>query len=206
MFRVNTYNGGDTMANALIYKPPPPNVMNYLQNNLQHVLDSSNEVGSRFVETVKEMYNSVHSDQARNQAKMMLYAAGQHLNQDVIVPVPFSNLHMANQCMQNYIMAQPTIGNLYKRDMCYGYEDTRVPIEIDTYGKDTLAYGQVMDGVLQFEEDTGEGFIEYYSQDDEILGGELHIIDQMSVLETWSNVARMLEEGFDPTDPTLEEM
>lgn len=204
MFKANFISGGDAMADALIYKPPPPSLMEYLSNSMRNVMDNASVLGNRFVSMVSNMYNKHHSEEARNASKMMLYNAGVHIDQNVIVPVKYEQLHLANQCMQNYILTQPTLADLYRKDMCYGYADTYMPIEIDTYGKDTLAYGQVMDGVLQTDDETDECYFEYYSQDDECLGGELHTMDKLSILDTWDNVARMLEEGIDPTDPVLD--
>lgn len=205
MFKVNVIEGGNGMAEALIYKPPPPNVVQYLQENLNHVISGAKTLGTRFVDTVKEMYNSVHSDEARQKAKMLLYQAGNHLSQNIIIPVPYERLHLANQTMQGYILVHPEVSELYRKKVCYGYHDTYVPLEPNCYGEDTSLYHQVMDGVMQWDSN-GEAYTKTVSQDDEFIGGDLHYMDQLSILRTWDQVTLMLANGLDPTDPSLEEI
>lgn len=204
MFRVNEVTGGDLVANALIYRPPPDNVMNYIQSNLQNVASHITDMTSGFVNTVTNLFNSVHSDQNRIAAKMAIHSAAVHLDQYSVVYVPYEELNRANLRMQNYILVHPEVSTLYEKNMCYGYADTHIPIEVDTYGKNTLSYGQVMDGVVQYD-DTGS-FIEHYIQDDEHIGEELDPYDQIAVLDTWHNVSKMLANGLDPTDPIMEEL
>lgn len=206
MLNIGVISGGDLAADALIYKPPDNRLLNYLGQNIQRANEMIGSYSNMFVNTVQDMYNRFSNDTVRLYNKLVLQNSGMHLNQDVVHLVDYDNLHMANLAMQRYILAEPNLGEKHRKGMCYGYQDTYVPSQDNVYGKDTLEYGRVMDGVLQFDEN-GEGFIETYSQDDSfIYKDDLHYLDQLSILKTWEYVSRMMSEGIDPTDPLLGEL
>ena len=103
--------------------------------------------------------------------------------------------------MQQYIMSEPTLNKLHKQNRCYGYQDTYVEVEPDTYGQERVLYQRVMDGVMQFDEE-GLCFINHYTNSDEV---ELTTVEKISVLDTWHHVRRLIAEGIDPTDPDKNE-
>ncbi len=198
MFRVNVIRGGDVAANALIYRPPDNALLEYLNNSINSAIEHTSSLSDRFVSTVRGMYDKFNSSAAIAASKALLYNAGMHFNQDTIYPVSYDNLSTANLAMQRYIMAQPLMSNLYKKNMCYGFQNTYLNMEPETYGKDRLEYQRVMDGVLQHDKN-GDAYIMHYSNDDYV--DELHVFDKLSVLDTWNNVARMIANGYDPSDP-----
>lgn len=203
MFRVNVINGNDMAMNALVYKQPDLNVLEYVTNNLNKVVDKVNEYGQAFVDMAVNAYNKFNSDHALNYNKLVLQSAGVHLDPNTIYYVPVENLGLANNIMQRYIIAQPEMNTLYKKEMCYGYQDSYVVLEEGMYGKDNIEYRRVMDGVLEFEDtEEGEGYVTYYVQDDEdIYPEELSRLDKISILDTWNSVDISIGKGIDPTDP-----
>jgi len=202
MIRVNVVNGGDIAANALIYRPPDNRLLSFLNDNISKAVEYTSNAASGFANTVVNMYNKFNSSESLNAAKLMLYNAGTHLNQDIIYPVMYDNLGNANLIMQRYIISEPQMNNLYTRNMCYGYQDTYVDIDKGSVGKDRLDYQNVMDGVLQHDND-GNGYFNYYSNSDDTI---LHKFDKLAILETWDNVALMISNGLDPSDPDNNEL
>ena len=201
MVQVPTINGGEFAANALLYQQPTPQVMNYINSKLDQVVNFTHGLSDRFKNTVQTLYDKAYNSDIVNMAKMYLSQSDYALRQDMIYTVPYGRMNEANLIMQQYIMAEPTLNKKYKKNMCYGFQDTYFDPEPETYGKDRMDYQRVMDGVLQFEkEDEDEkslAYIHHYSNSDEV---ELTHIERTAILDTWHEVVRMLEEGKDPSE------
>ena len=196
-YKVNVIPGGEFAENALLYQQPSPELINYINQNMQHVYEQGDMYSDMFKTTLQNMYDANLSQQALNNAQMLLSQAGTVLSENTIYEVPEDQLPYANYIMQQYIMAQPDLNLRYKRNMCHGYAETYFNYEPDTWGEDRTEYKRVMDGILQFDEN-GEGYFVHYSTDDEV---ELTFNEQVSVLNTWRNVRNKLLAGIDPTDP-----
>lgn len=203
MVEVNVIRGGDDMANALIYKPMTQQMRDYLSNQMESTLASINNVSERFVNTVRGLYNRFNSDEAINRAKLAMYSAGIHFSQDVIYPVRYDTYPSINLTMQSYVMANPEVNALHRKNKCHGFQETYIDAEPNTYGTDRFDYQRVMDGVLQFEP-TGEGYFSHYSNNDSV--DELSTWEKLSILETWDVVARLIAEGKDPTTTNGEDL
>ena len=201
MVNVNVVQGGDFAANALLYQQPSQTLMTYLHDNMNNVMSRLSNVSDAFKTSVVNLYNSAHDSKVLNQAKLLLNSLGTTLNQNVIYHVPYQDIHNPNPIMQQYIMSEPTLNKLHKQNRCYGYQDTYVEVEPDTYGQERVLYQRVMDGVMQFDEE-GLCFINHYTNSDEV---ELTTVEKISVLDTWRHVRRLIAEGIDPTDPDKNE-
>lgn len=200
MIQVPVINGGEFAAKALLYKQPSMDVMNYLNTKLDHVMNYTNGLSERFKNTVSNLYNQAFNSDAINAAKQYLSQSDYALRQDLIYTVPYSRMHEANLIMQQYIMAEPHMNKLYRKNMCVGYQDTYFDPEPETYGKDRYDYQRVMDGVMQFElvdDDEELAYINSYSNADDI---ELSNSERIAILDTWHEVARMIAEGKDPSE------
>lgn len=201
MIQVPTINGGEFAANALLYKQPTPDVMNYINNKLDQIVNYTTGLSDQFKTTVQNLYQRAYNSDIINMAKNYLAQSDYALRQDMIYTVPYDRLNEANLIMQQYIMAEPTLNNLYRKNMCYGFQDTYFDPEPETYGKDRYDYQRVMDGVLQFEktddDETSIAYVNTYSNSDEV---ELTHIERTAILDTWHEVVRMIEEGKDPSE------
>lgn len=197
--QVNVIRGGEAAANALIYPPPDNNLLTYLNNNIQSAIESTANLSNHFVQSVKGMYEKFNNSAVLNAGRALLYSTGTHFNQNVIFPLNNGNMVTANLIMQQYIMAHPEVNHLNHQNMCYGFQDTYFNYEPEVYGKDRMDYQRVMDGVLQINEEGEDGYIMYYSNGD--IQDELHPMDKLSILDTWSELEYMIANGDDPTDP-----
>lgn len=197
---INVIRGGEAAFNSIVFPPPDNRLLSYFNENLQSAYTAIGDMGHRFISTVKNMYDKFNSNEALNASKLLMYQAGMHFNQNIIYPVPMEHLGMANTLMQNYIIAQPDVNKLYKQNMCYGYQDTYINPEPDTYGEDTLYYQLATDGMLQFDKtEDGNGFVKHYSRSD--IDEYLSPLDKFSIQDTWHNVMLLISNGTDPTDP-----
>jgi len=201
--QVRTIAGGEGGLAALLYKQRPPELLQYIQNNIQEGADALGTIGDNFVNQAKLMYDKFNNSALINASKALLYSTGMHFSQDVIMPVAYDNLGGANLIMQQYIMAQPDINQLYQDNMCSGYDGVYYDMEPGITGTDRYDYRRVMDGVVQYDDDhNGEAYIMHYSQDDG--QEELDIMDRSAILDTWANVKNALIKGIDPTDPNMD--
>lgn len=206
MFNIGIVRGGDLAADALIYRPPDNNLVNYLASNLQKANELVGSYSNAFINTMTNVYNRFASDSARLYQKLVLQDANGHLDQNIVSVVRYEHLHMANLAMQRYILAEPTLNEYYRKGMCYGYQDTCTMYEDNKFGKDCVEYRRVMDGMLEFDNED-EGVVITYSQNDtEMYPDDLDPIDKFNIMKTWDNVARMIVEGIDPSDPLLGEL
>ena len=201
MFIPNVVKGGSLAAEALLYKQPDPSVQEYIRNNIAHAVEATRSIGNSFINTVESMYNKFNNSEVMNVAKMILYNAGTHLSQDVIIPYNYNNVHNANLLMQRYVLVNPMVYSLYQNNMCHGYADTFIDnVDKNTLLEDRVEYQQVMDGLMQFNED--EGYVHHYSNDSE----DLCHFDKLAITDTWDAAVRRIAEGIDPTDPELNDL
>lgn len=200
MIQVPVVQGGEFAAKALMYKPPSNEVMNYLNTKLDNIMTYTQGLSDRFKNTVQSLYQQAYNSDIINAAKRYLSQSDYALQQDMIYTVPYDRCHEANLIMQQYIMAEPTLNNLYRKNMCHGFQGTYFDPEPGTFGKNRMDYQRVMSGVLQFEktdDDKELAYINYYSNTDEI---ELTHSERTAILDTWHEVARMIAEGKDPSE------
>lgn len=201
MIDVDVMRGGEYAANALIYKPLSQTTSEYLHRHLDSTLNSIKGISTSFVDGVRGLYDRFSSSEAIQRAKMLLYGAGMHLSEDVIYPVSYSRYDV-NLIMQKYIMACPEVSELYKRNKCYGFQDTYVDPEPGTYGTDRFDYQRVMNGWLISKDKSDDNYFIHYSNSDP--EERLSTIDQLAIRKTWDVVNRIIAEGRDPTHPDRE--
>lgn len=199
--KTNVIRGGEEAFRALVYKPPTQEMINYFNTGLNNIMQTSSMFGNVFVDTVQSLYDRYNSSAVIEAGKAYLYQSGSHLSQDVIYPVPFDGLTQANLIMQQYIMAEPEVNRLYKKDMCYGFQDTYLNLQPGVYGEDRLEYQQVINNLLTFPNgEDHEGRVLCYSGE-EFENNPLSMMDRLAILSTWDNVKLMIASGRDPTDP-----
>lgn len=196
--KVNVIRGGDLAANAFLYGVPDPGVINYLQAGIQKAAEVTGNMGRSFIESAKAIYDRFNSSSAINAAKALLYNVTDHMGGMTIQHLTVDN-YKPNIIMQRYIMCQPEIANLYKQNMCNGFQDSYIDLEPNTYGKERFEYDLIMDGVLQLEQEDP-----YMIHTSQTLYDDLESLDQFAILNTWDTVANMLANGKDPTDLDIE--
>ena len=206
MIQAAVIRGDGNVENALLYRPLENNVLNYLNQHINAAITATNTLSQSFINGVQGLFNKFNSDQARMQTKLAMNSAGHHIDQNMIHYVKYEQLHAANLAMQRYILAHPELGELHRKEMCYGYQDTFMALEPNKFGKDTIEYARAMNGVVQFDQD-GKGYVETYSlYDTDTHGEDIDIIDQISILRSWDNVSRMIANKVDPSDPISGEL
>lgn len=204
MVKINTIGGGQLGFDALLYKPPSEQVMEYIHTNIARASDALGTMGNNFINTVKNTYDKFNNQAVINMGKSILYGAGTHMNENVIMPLSMDNLPTANYGMQQYIIANPAVNQMVLDNMCNGFQETYYDGEQGVYGTERNDYRRVMSGVVQEHDDGSLYMTQYSSSEDEEL--ELHTMDKFSVLDTWDSIAQALAAGIDPTSPDGDEL
>jgi len=189
-------SGGKDAFAALVYPPPSQQMVQYVNERLSNVMNTASNYSNQFIDDLKSLYNRYGSAQAINNSKALMYQAGTHLSEDVIMPYSVDNLGDANLIMQRYIMSNPVISELDRKGLCFGFADTYINLEPDTYGEERLDYQTVMDGVYDITKDTIK---RYYRTD--MSEFRMPELDRQIILDTWDNIAISIMNSIDPTDP-----
>lgn len=189
---------------ALVYSPPTPDMINYMQSTMQRAGQTLGELGTGFIQRAGEVFSALNSYEAIERGKRLLSMVGTHVDENVIYTVPFERLHQANLEMQRYIMSEPSIRNMYNQQSISGYEDTYYNNDVEIVDGLTTRYMDVM---------TGVGYYDPYKPVDPVFYTHSHDVyfdldrlDRMSVLDTWRNVRNAIAKGIDPTSKHLDEL
>lgn len=187
----------------LAFPNQSPTTALYFQNQLQSFSAALNETGQRFMQGARELYNRINdSTQIRMAKAAIRYAAGMHQPNVIIQIDNIEGMRSATPMMQNYIMAQPDLRDLYHRQQVNGYSDTYVDLDPKKNREDHYYYRRVMDSVVQDTEVDGEYRWVAKQFYDELLEGhtDLTTEERHSVMLTWERIQQLVADDRDPTD------
>lgn len=169
-------------------------VSNYLANQLSNMGSFAGSIGNRIYDVLQNSYNYVNDT-------MMQYNIRQELSKNDIAQFnyeygfinSFRGLQEASMVMQRFIMAEPTIKQLYLDQNLDGYSGSYVNISGNEIGDNDYDYGLVNDGIVQIDEvnDTWRT-VEYFTP---LIQGDrrLNIMEQDDILHTWRTARQIME-------------
>ncbi len=201
MFQATVISGDSLEFNSLIYPPQHSNTFNYIRSNLsqipQQLIGAGKELFQRAVQTYNNHYNDRDAQRTRNAIK----ASGSTYFDNVVLPLlDINQIQQASLFMQRWVMAEPTIREIYQDQRCDGYSATYVDAFPGKVGDDHYDYRRVMDGVvLNDPEDT---LVAKFYMDDIYEGDreELSHGEKVDILSTWEIVKIALQStDRDPT-------
>jgi hypothetical protein len=190
---------------AMIY--PDQNPMNYqfIQNQFANLGTIADKAVNDFYQRAKESAERLYNSAAVRHAKAAVRAIRNVFQTDSIGYLPtLDQIQQANPRMVRYIMAEPTIRQLYQEQMCCGYGESYVDNHPGTLGKEHYDYRRVMNGVVNEVVDPDgtthlehSEFVELLLDEDR----ELEFHEKVGVIRTWDLVKLFVAEGKDPTSP-----
>jgi hypothetical protein len=178
-----------------------PNNYVYIQQNMAAFADALTQTGRQFMEQYRDHYASIDHGEIARKARKVMRAARDLFRPDLILPLEtIEELQAAQLKMQRYIMAEPTIRQLYISNKCDGYRDTYMDMQPGRISEDHLDYRKVMTGVVM---DTADGGFIARQYLDELPDGDLELAadERFAILRTWDAVKLALSRGEDPTNP-----
>lgn len=200
--------GGVNDANALLYGRKHPNAIAYLEQNatrFQQYLEQSpmlTDAGRMFFQQSQEAIQQVIEADAMRYANAALRKVQEMFQPDIIKPLwDLAGLQTASLTMQRWIMADPTVRELYQQQRLDGFSDTYVDMHPGTIADSHYDYRQVMHGLMQDDPDDPEGFkVSFYF--DELVEGDRELVldEKIAITSTWDIINAILKRGDD--DPT----
>lgn len=186
---------------------PEQNPMNayYLQNQFSSIANTLSDIGRKFIDGSKELFQKANdSDMIRRAKAMIRSAVGiQHINQ-IMYYGTIQEVQSATPYMQNYLMANPVVRDHYNRQICDGYSDTYIDIDPGTIKDKQYHYRRTMDEVVTEivdEEGNDTWVVKNYLE--ELLPGDrdLSIAEKSNILGTWDVMEMFIKARKDPTNP-----
>jgi hypothetical protein len=150
MYQINVIEASPLAFDYLAFPNQSPNTLHYFQNQMQSFSNALTETGQRFMQGAKELYARIHDNTAIRIAKAAIRHAGGLYQPNVIIQIDdIEGMRSATPMMQNYIMAQPDLRDMYHRQLVNGYSDTYIDIDPKQSNDQHYYYRRVMDGVVQ---------------------------------------------------------
>lgn len=197
-------SGGELGFEALVYNQPDQRILNYLQNGINTAAAKFQETNTGFIDNARSLYENFNGSAVLNAAKAIVGTIDNHLNPDVILSLNEETIFNPMPVMQQYMMVQPDLWELNRNQMCSAYDGMYYNTEpnVKSY-EDHTKYQEVMDGIMQIDEESDESyFITYSGSDME----DLHFMDQMSIMNSWSVASDLISQDIDPSSPDQEEL
>lgn len=188
----------------LLYPEQNPINQSYIYNQIASVSNTLNDIGKNFLAASQDIYTRINDSEMIRRAKATIkQALGITQVNEFSYYSTLQKLQEATPFMQNYIMANPVVRELYNEQRCDGYSDTYVDIDKGRIGDTHYHYRRVMDGVIHDVEENGKyNWVAKVYMEDLLPGDrELEIDEQSKVLATWEVMNMFIKAGQDVTNP-----
>lgn len=197
--------GGADVFNAVVYGEQHPSNQQYFQQQIQNFGNTLTDIGRKFFDNSKEIFDRAYNSEtmrlARNAAQVVMGIFQPNIIRKI---EELQQMQNAPIVMQRWIMANPTIRELYHQQRCDGYSDSYVDVSPNQIKENHYDYRRVMDGVLQ-ESKTSDGQdtwkVQFFM--DDIFDGDrdLNHHEKVDILSTWDIAEMFIKNGEDPTSP-----
>lgn len=203
---VQVVSGGVAEFNALAYQERHPSTIGFLQNQFQNARTVFTEAGERFMSGARELFERFNGDEALRRARALARKVQNTFQRNEIRAIQdLAGLQAANQVMQRWNMANPTLRTMFHEQRVDGYSDTYVDMHPGRVGDDHYDYRLVTNGMVlkvpkaKGEEEEGWKATFYF---EEAAEGDRHldVSEQSDILSTWDYVEAVLKIGED--DPS----
>lgn len=148
------------------------------------------DMGNRFVERAKELYEKAYDSKAIQAARATLRAVKGLFHPNAIVPLEsIDELRGAQPAMQRYLMANPETRQMYFDQRIDGYSDSYVNIHGKAIGDDHYDYRRVQQGMVTFNDDKPEepewSSVTYC---EDLLHGDRELVmeEQLDIQRAWT--------------------
>ncbi|MNU19668.1 hypothetical protein D3C71_79010 [compost metagenome] len=192
--------GGNTEFNALVYGQKNPGTISFLEREAFTVSPHLTAAGAQFFANQAALFEQYNGAEALRLAAAAVKKVGSIFQPNSIralLTVP--EIQNAPLAMQRWIMAEPTIRELYHQQRCDGFADTYVDMHPGFVGREHYDWRQVQHGMVQTEDEEAPLATFYF---DELAEGdrELTLDEKMDIVSTWEVVKLNAKAG--KADPT----
>lgn len=197
----------DAPANTLDYLLYPEQsyaTQSYILQQLDNYQNLFHETEQQYMQKARQLYDSIHNSQTARAARAAIRSVKGILRPDVICEMlDLEDVRSAQPVMQRFIMAQPTIRQLYQQQRCDGYHEGYYDAWPNQIKDNHYDYQLVMNGIIQeFTDSDGNDCWKATNYVNDLLPNdrELDFTQKVDILHTWEIVEMAITAGLDPTD------
>lgn len=201
--------GSSDQFEALAFGQKHPGTLNFLQNQISNIQNMSSvftDAGKMFISAATDMYNQYNSSEALRRVEAAVRKVSHVFQTNTIRSIwEIGDFQQAPIIMQRYILAEPTVRQMYLDQRCDGYSNTYVNVHGNDIKDDHYDYRRVMDGIVQdYVDDDGvtDWTASFYIED--LIEGDrkLSVEEQCCIIDTWEAIRYTISCGEDdPTSP-----
>lgn len=201
---VQIVSGGAMGFDAGLYIPPPPETVHYLQNTMGSYLQRLGEPARNFYQNVSDRVTGYDYERLG----YMMQAVGRAVDgmwmDDVIQPLyDIGHFQHAPQTMVRWLMAEPTIRQMYHDGEAEGYGERYKDTSPGMVGEDHHDWQVVNNGVYKEDEDGMDYEVDYFYDSNPQYDPEydsLNVNDVANIMMSWKSMAAFAEaRRADPT-------
>lgn len=199
--------GGNAAVQALLYGDVHPGTQHFFESQRGHALSGLTQTAQRFAHEAVERFGFMASERTQRLIRDVRRAANWVWHGDYIRPLrTVDELQFASPTMIRYIMAEPTVRQMYHDQQLAGYDDHYVDLQPKATGEELYEYRQVMQDIVVVDEDEhgnpigwhADHFMEDVLEDGSV--DELSFDEQMDIQQTWAHTLSAIKaRRQDPT-------
>lgn len=192
-----TYGDPDTFA-AMTYGAVSNRMFDYVANEFARAQQFVTAGSAQMLQVAQQNFEEFQNSDTFRLARAALHRGMAMWGRNEIQAVrEVWRLQHAPIVMHRWVMANPTIRNLYHKQQCDGYSEHYVDMQPGVVGELHDDWRRVNDGFLV--EEQGELFFANYSTDDEHDEDRLSFEQQVDILTSWDTVEIAVDQNADPT-------
>lgn len=185
----------ESAVDYMLYGDKSHIVSEYLQHQLANIPQMYNQFTERVHNAITQSYRYVTNSFIKSGIINQLSSQGLIVNQEYIQTLStFEQLQNAAPVMQRWIMAHPTVKQLYLEQNIDGYSETYQNVFGQGVREQDYNWRRVMSGVQQ--DDGKESWHTFYEQDDLLEGDRaLEHFEKVAILRTFSAIDVLLKDN-----------
>lgn len=202
---IQVVHGGSMAADAMIFGVPSQSFQAYLAEQFTGPTSNLTAVGKQLYDSSKQLFERYSGDNALRMMASLGRAVSSIWKADVIRPImTIADFQFAQPAMQRWIMAEPTVRQMYHQQRVEGYDGQYCDMEPGSIGHAHYDYRRAMQGMMQFSADDADDetpewsartyWDELYDED-----RELSIEEKADIQHTWRWLHHHLKGNDDPT-------
>ena len=192
--------GGNTEFNALVYGHKNPGTISYLEQQSFTLSPHLTAAGQAFFANQSQLYEQFNGAEAQRLAAAAVRKVAAIFQPNSIRPLyTLADIQNAPLVMQRWIMAEPTVRDLYHQQRCDGYAESYVDMQPAFVGREHYDYRMVTHGLIQTENED-EPLARFFFDDLAEGDRELTLDEKTDIVSTWDIVKNMVKAGKE--DPT----
>lgn len=188
-------------ASDALFQPPSVETRRYLENQINSYVNNVQMTGSNFGQSILEKYNQImNTDTIRQLEYIRNRTTALFIANDIQPIITVADIQQASEQMQRWILANPTVGQMYQSGAISGYLGSYEKPRLSGIGIHNSDYRRVTDGVIISNGETSisRSYIELVEPND-----VLSVTNKYAIMKTWAAIEEHLNsEEDDKSDPT----